>query len=323
MFRISISLVSSLMPPVLKDAKSPPVPILLPVPTSAPLGQRAKGGSTFTLVYGKTKVREKEPSPLRHRLFGTFFISLLLTATLSAADLAKPSQQQAILDNVRQYVSRYLDNLPNFVCNRITEQYEAGKKPKNWHQGDTLTAKLVFNQGREDITLVLVNGKPLQPNKYVKRPLHTEGEFGELVGKVLDPDAGAQISWSDWEDMAGRRLAVFEYLVDRSHSTLRISLGTRDQIVPYRGQIYADASTGEIWRITSAPFDLPAGLETKSAVTTIDYAPIDIAGRRFVLPTSASVLLDTGRNNILNKVSFTNYRKFDAESKIIFSTASN
>ena len=322
-FRISISPVSSLMPLSLKSRRRPPVPILLPVPTFASLGRRTKGSSFFSLFCDKIMIREKEPSPLRHRLFGSLFTLFILAATLPGADFPKTPDQQLILDNVRQYAGHYLDNLPNFVCFRVTEQYEAGKKPKNWRQRDTLTEKLVFNQGREDETLEAVNGKPLDPSRYVQRPLHTEGEFGGLVSKILDPDSGAQISWSHWENLAGRHLAVFEYLVDQSHSTLKISLGGRDQIVPYRGLIYADAATGELWRITSVPFDMPAILETKSAVTTIDYAPVDIADRHFVLPVAASILLDTGKSNILNKISFTNYRKFDAESKIIFAIGSN
>jgi hypothetical protein len=95
-------------------------------------------------------------------------------------------------------------------------------------------------------------------------------------------------------------------------------LGGYAQFVPYRGLIYADPTSGEVWRITNSPFDIPDSVATKSITTTIDYGSVDIGNRHFVLPITASILLDTGRNNVLNKVSFRDYRKFEAESKITF-----
>ncbi len=223
-----------------------------------------------------------------------------------------------MLDNIRDYASRYLNTLPNFVCARVTEQYDAGKKPEHWKQRDTLTSRLVFNQGREDQTLELVNGKEVRPGHFVSRRLETEGEFGILISNVLDGNTGAEISWSHWEELRGNRLAVFEYVVDFKHSTLSLGLGGYAQFVPYRGLIYADPTSGEVWRITNSPFDIPDSVATKSITTTIDYGSVDIGNRHFVLPITASILLDTGRNNVLNKVSFRDYRKFEAESKITF-----
>ena len=248
----------------------------------------------------------------------------MIAAVLSAADNPDAADRQRMLDRIQLYASQYLENLPNFICARVTEQYESGKKPEHWKQRDTLTAKLVFNQGREEQTLELVNGKEVSRGRYIPRALETEGEFGILMSNVLDGNTGAQISWGGWDELGGKRLAMFEYLVEFKHSTLSLGLGGVDrQIVPYRGRIYADPSTGEIWRITNAPFDIPGSVLTKSITTTIDYQPVTIGTRRFILPATASVLLDTGHNNILNKVDFRDYRRFEAESKITFVSGSN
>jgi hypothetical protein len=241
-----------------------------------------------------------------------------------AADSPDPAEQQRILDKVKDYASRYMDNLPNFECARVTQQYEAGKKPEHWKQRDTLTAKLVFNQGKEEQTLELVNGQAIRPGRFVARPLDTEGEFGILISNVLDGNTGAKVSWSGWEDLGGRRMAVFEYLVELRYSTLSLGLGrSGGEIVPYRGLIYADPATGEVWRITNSPFNIPFDVATRSITTTIDYGSVDIGPRHFVLPVSASILLDTGHSNILNKVAFRDYRKFEAESKITFNSSSS
>ena len=257
-------------------------------------------------------------------VLGSLFSALLLTVALSAAtDTPDSAEQQRMLEKVRQFASRYLDNLPNFVCSRITEQYEAGKKPKDWRRHETLTTRLIFNQGKENETLELVNGKPIRPGHFIERPLETQGEFGGLVSLVLDERTSAQIVWTRWEDLRGQRMAVFEYVVDQDHSKLTIGVDGLDTIVPYRGLIYADPETGELWLITNTPFNIPAAVDTKSVNRTIDYGPVDINNKHFILPVSATILLDTGRRNILNKVSFNEYRKFDAESKITFVTGSN
>jgi hypothetical protein len=257
-------------------------------------------------------------------LTGTLVSVVMCASGMSASDSPDPATQRHMLENIREYASRYLNNLPDFVCARVTEQYEAGKKPEHWKQRDTLTSRLVFNQGREDQTLELVNGKEVRRGHFVSRPLETEGEFGILIANVLDGETGAEISWSHWEDWHGHQLAVFEYLVDLKHSTLSLGLGgSGRQFVPYRGLIYADAASGEVWRITNSPFDIPDWVATKSITTTIEYGFVDIGNRHFVLPITASILLDTGHNNILNKVAFRDYRKFETESKITFVSGSN
>jgi len=257
-------------------------------------------------------------------VFACFLTAFLCTVPLSArADGPDSAEQQRILDKVRQSVSRYLENLPNFVCSRVTEQFEAGKKPEHWKKRDTLTERLIFNQGKENFALELVNGKPVQAGHYVKRPLETSGEFGELVRTVLDDKMEAQITWNGWQEINGHRVAVFDYLIDAQHSKTSVSLNGLAVIVPYRGQLYADPETGDLWRITSDLLSMPPEVETKSAVTTIDYGPVEISSKHFILPVTASILLDTGRSNLLNKIAFNQYRKFEAESKITFVSGSN
>jgi hypothetical protein len=86
-----------------------------------------------------------------------------------------PAAQDQMLDAMHQYAAQYVSNLPNFLCIQVTRQFEAGKKSNRWHKGDTLVAKLSFNQGGEERTLDSVNGKPADPAGARRRPpLSTE-----------------------------------------------------------------------------------------------------------------------------------------------------
>ncbi len=56
----------------------------------------------------------------------------------------------------------------------------------------------------------------------------------------------------------GKHLAIFDYSIDKEHSTLRLSLSDFvAAVVPYHGSIYADPATGAIWRISNSASDLP------------------------------------------------------------------
>ena len=253
----------------------------------------------------------------------------LLAASLCLPGLAvdiqqppspSPTRQKEILSAVRQYAERYVQNLPDFICEQVTRQFEAGKKPKHWHRGDTLGSKLVYIDGREQRTLQFVNNRPIGSHPgYWRRPLVTEGEFGMLMERVFGSITDADFSWAGWQPVGGKWLVVFDYSIDKQHSTLSLTLGDLAKaVVPYHGSIYADPATGAIWRITSNPSDIPPQLQTRSISTTIDYADVVIGGQTYVLPDQAVVTLVTPSNHIRNEISFTNYRKFEAESRITY-----
>jgi hypothetical protein len=239
---------------------------------------------------------------------------------LPADDLPSPAEQQKMLDQTRQYAAQYVASLPDFICMHVLHQFEAGKKPEHWHKGDSLTSRLIYSDGHEHRTLELVNGKPAKSSHFVRRPLTTEGEFGVLLGNIFGEATAATFSWNRWEVIRGKRLAVFDYAVDKQHSTLRLSLSDLAQaIVPYQGSVYADPSTGAVWRITNHPIDIPSAVRTKSIATVIDYDTVDIGGKSYLLPVEASVQMNTGSNNVLNQIEFQGYRKFEADSRITFS----
>jgi hypothetical protein len=238
-----------------------------------------------------------------------------------------PSEQQKMMAAIQTYADKYVSNLPNFICEQVTEQFEAGRKPTHWHKGDTLTSKLVFRQGREERSLELVNDKPPKPGiRRWRTPLITEGEFGVLLGSVFGSASDASFAWNRWDVIGGRPVAVLDYSIDGLHSTLRLSLSDLAQAtVPYYGSVYADPSTGVVWRITNNATDIPAAVQTKSIATTIDYDQIAIGSAEYILPVRAIVLLRTNSNHVRNEMEFRNYRKFEAESTITYTpgTADN
>ena len=267
---------------------------------------------------------------LRLSLLGTaVFVSAIAAQAPPVAHSEAPpapAAQDHMLDAMEKYGTQYVASLPNFLCVQVTHQFEAGYSSNRWRKGDTLTSRLSFRDGEEKRTLDLVNGKPADPLKrHWHTPLTTEGEFGTLLSRIVDPDSEASFTWNRWETVRGKRLAVFDYTVDKEHSTLRMQLSDLAQaVLPYHGSMFIDPDTGAVWRITdAADSDIPPQLQMRQISTVIDYAETQIGGKTYLLPVTASVAVVGFTGNVRNDLEFQEYRKFEADSVIKFGDATS
>jgi hypothetical protein len=239
-------------------------------------------------------------------------------ATFAQDAAPAEAEQQKILGAIRQYSEDYIAKLPNFVCQQITEEFEADRKGKHWRKQDALSEKLVFSGGREQRTLELVNNKQVRNgNVRVRRVLSTEGEFGILLSKIFDEDSAATFSWGGWDTVRGHRVAKFDYAIDRKHSSLSLTNFIK-ATVSYGGSVYGDPETGAVWRVTSGSTEIPEAVQISSIATTIEYEEVSIGTQKYLLPVTATVLVVAAHDQTRNELRFEGYRKFEAESTISF-----
>ena len=232
-----------------------------------------------------------------------------------------PDEQDRLLESIETYGAHYVSSLPNFLCEQVTRHFQAPLNSNRFHKGDTIVEKLSFHDGEEKRTVGLVNGKPVEgvPKRWHER-LTSEGEFGILIDRVLGPGSYANFTWNRWETVRGKRLAVFDYSVDKERSTLRLEISDLARaVLAYHGSVFADPATGAVWRITEAVTkDIPPALQTREVSTVIDYDETTIGERQYLLPVTATVSAITWEAKIRNEIEFGNYRKFDADSVIRF-----
>ncbi len=254
---------------------------------------------------------------MRPLVFALIFAIAALAQTPAAPD---PDTQDKLLDSMHDYADRYVSNLPNFVCDQVTRESEADVQPKKWRKGDTVVSRLSFHEGREQKTLETVNGKRVKPGAQPRPlPLSTEGEFGMLLAQVLGKNSTAYFSWNRWETVRGKQLAVFDFAVDKESSamTLRISQGA-SAVVGYKGSVYADPSTGAVWKISYTAKDIPPEIQTRQISTDVDYAETPIGTKTYLLPAEASVTLLLWTKQVKNELEFRGYHKFETESSVTF-----
>lgn len=252
------------------------------------------------------------------------FVLLASTAAALQTD-AQPNAEQraALLASAGRYAEKYMNSLPNFICVRVNQQFEGNKKGDKWHKGDTLTSRLEWRDGREKRTLQLVNDKPLnQVTRRWRTPLTTEGEFGSMLEGVFSDQSNASFDWDKWDQIDGKKVAVFRYSIDRAHSLLSLGDTLSGKFtLPYHGFFAIDPDSGIVLQVNVTADEIPRPLQTKEIATTVNYGDVKIGETKYVLPQHATVISKEDRGVIRNEMLFESYRKFEAESSVTFGSA--
>jgi VWFA-related protein len=257
--------------------------------------------------------------------------------------------QSEIMQRATDYTARHLGSLPDFICTRLTRRFDdfpdlAKTRPEVWQNlrlRDTDAGQLTYNQGRESFLPEIAT--PGNHAEYTAaKGLTSFGEFGNMLAALFVGHSLPRMTWSSWETIDGKRLAVFHYAVSAMHSDYRVGFccakgkTSEDKADPefvtvaYRGQVFIDPEAGAVWRITRQALDLPADFPTKRADTIVDYRPVQVAGRLYMSPVRSTLFSDSiapdtpkGKYKIrhLNDSRFVRYHRFEAESRLLTEAA--
>ena len=245
------------------------------------------------------------------------------------------SQHQAeLLNLMRSYAGSYTESLPNFICTQVTRRSVSANHGESFHLVDTIAAKLSYNEGREDYKIILVNNQVTNTTMDRIGGAISTGEFGSLLNDVFANYSEAEFGWDHWATLRGKKVAVFNYVIDSGHSrfTLDWDRGAQRIVTAYKGLVYADENTGAVARVTFEAVDIPAGFPIRYAHDTLDYDDVQIGDSKYFVPLKAVVRMTAQGSDITNQggrmalqsidtkneVEFRNYRRFGTESTITF-----
>ena len=129
------------------------------------------------------------------------------------------SQHQAeLLNLMRSYAGSYTESLPNFICTQVTRRSVSANHGESFHLVDTIAAKLSYNEGREDYKIILVNNQMANTSMDRIGGAISTGEFGSLLKDVFANYSEAEFAWDHWATLRGKKVAVFNYVIDSGHS---------------------------------------------------------------------------------------------------------
>jgi VWFA-related protein len=176
------------------------------------------------------------------------------------------------------------------------------------------------------------------------RYLIAHGTFGPILATVMMDAVAARsgMTWSRWEQIAGRPVAVFHYVVPREKSHYQVEYCCRldsDGTVffrkrtGYHGEIAIDPASGAILRLTQEA-DLKPFVPMARTYTMVEYAPVEIGGSPYICPIRSITVarhrtMETLNEwderfttfgpfiTILNDVSFKDYHMFRVHSHVL------
>ena len=246
----------------------------------------------------------------------------LLLCTLAPAQKPSPEEQRRTVDAAREIALDYTGALPDFICTEMVQRMETVASARNTTT-DKLTIQLTYFGQKEKYKLIAINGTPATQSLESLAGLISGGEFGTALLRVFDPSSMAAFEWKRSSSIRQRRTAVYTYHVARpkSHYVLgyRNDAGEMVQATAgYHGEVDLDSETLEVLRVTTIADDIPKESRILESSVELDYDLADVAGRRYLLPARADSTLARGFRTLRNLVTFTGYRKFEAESTIDF-----
>lgn len=206
-----------------------------------------------------------------------------------------PAELQRILAAAREYLSRVMPKMPNFLATRTTTYYredapypghERTAAPKPLHAEYQSMDTVLYRHGSEVLEPVSGHHEPIPG-----QALTTRGTFGPILHTVQAIlETPGIITWKGWENDRTERFAVVHFgFAGNPSITLTgccFPAGAWDQIgikVPAHGEIAIDPSTGAILR-AQLENDLDGFVPTRRSDMLVGYGPIEIGGKTYILP---------------------------------------
>jgi len=258
---------------------------------------------------------------------------VLLGAT--AAATAQTGQNAAMLESARRVGLSYARNLPDFVCTEHVRRLADWKKQGDWVPFDNLTFQLTYHGQKENYQLLGKDGKPSHKKLEALAGAFSQGEFGSVLRLIFDAGSHADFQWDRWDLSGVRGLAVFSYRVRPANSRYALVALTMSEVVGFHGEIAVDPQSGRTmrWTVEAEP---PAHFPIAESVTTMEYGFREIGGAEYLLPLRAESIsaerlpdpevlrrLPAWKRDAMglryrNLIEFRDYRKFEADARIVF-----
>jgi hypothetical protein len=239
-------------------------------------------------------------------------------------------EQGAILEDVREYVSNYDNNLPDFVCTEVEHRLIApkpgtryGGRPgsdPSYQESDTVTNRLSYFEHKEEKKPILVNSRPVFTSYDNLNGSTSNGDFGTMLRDLFSRRSQARFEWARWATLRGRLTMVFSFRVAQPNSTFTIGVkDTKQEIVAaYSGEVFVDKETRKVTRLLQVAQNIPPDFPVRHAQERLDYDYADIGGHQYLLPYRGELIMEGEEAFSKNLLDFLHYKKYSADSEITY-----
>ena len=227
----------------------------------------------------------------------------------------------ALIERARDVAARFLEGLPNYVCQEQTTRYVSETRQPSWNVVDIVSADLVYDEHQESYRNLKINGRPTSKSPEDSGAWST-GEFGTILANLFAPQSAADFKFVQNDTIEHRAASIFDFTVKRVRSNWKIWVPGQYIVPSYKGSVWIDNRTAQVLRIEMQAREIPEAFPEITVETAVDYDTITLgtADISFLLPIHAEALSCWRNSNECqrNAIDFRNYHKFEGESTIKF-----
>ncbi len=232
-----------------------------------------------------------------------------------------PSPEDAAITSARTATAKFVEELPSFQVHRRTARQEKRGRLARWQTLDEVTATLVYRNGSESYSDIRIGEEEVKESLNEIDGLHTTGEFGQLVVGILDAEKRAVFARPRPVELNGRNAWRYTFSISRERSKWRLTTPSEQYFTAYTGALWIDLETSRVLRVEMEARELPKAFPLDTVEMNVDYSFVKLdSGETFLLPSESEALNCVRGTNLClkNATLFTDYVKFEAESKILF-----
>jgi hypothetical protein len=309
-----------------KVAAAPPLPsepVERPTTAIAPpdTSKDDPGENAPRLSRGKPRTaRRASGDPAEERAANDAVPSSPPSADRDAPPSAEREVRDTFIEKARETAENFRETLPNYSVKQFTTRFQANGGPRASFQPiDNVSTDLVYENGKESYRNILVNGKAPK-GKLEESGSWSKGEFESVLRDVFHPSTNADFRPSGTATIVNRSSKVYKFVVEQENSHWRIQTEGQSYFPAYKGTMWIDKETSRVLRIEMQTRNVPKAFPIDTVESTVDYDFVRIGGTPFLLPVhSENLMCVRGTSTCMkNIIDFRNYRKFGADSTIIF-----
>ncbi len=233
---------------------------------------------------------------------------------------AEANASDEFIEKARSVAFNFSETLPAYTVKQFTTRFQSDNPRVNWQPLDNISTDVVYDKGIEKYNNLLVNGKPPK-GKIEDSGSWSTGEFASVLRDIFSPSSAADFRPSGQATVVNHSTRVYKFVVEQENSHWKIVAPGQFYLPAYKGTMWIDKETFRVLRIEMQTRNMPKDFSFDTVESTLDYDFIRLgASNTYLLPVHAENLICVRHSSTCSKniIDFRNYRKFGAESTIIF-----
>ncbi len=225
-----------------------------------------------------------------------------------------------LIDRTREWAMTFTNGLPNFVCSQSTTRYYQPSRSEGFQAVDVVTAKVLYEDGREKYSEIAVGGKRTNKGMMEVGGSTSTGEFASILGGLFQAPTHTEFKFFQSATVGKEPAAIFDFKVKLHNSNWTIQVGGQTLRPAYSGSIWIDKATAQVRRIEMQADNVPKDFPDDAIASAVDYEEVSLGTSKFLLPVHAENLSCERGNTICTKnvIEFRDYHKYSGESTIEF-----